>query len=264
MLKWAGVFASLSLVFACSSGDEFTTGSGGANTGGSGNANTGGSGNASTGGSGNANTGGSGNASTGGAPTGGAPNGGAPNGGAPNGGAPSGGGGSSGGGGPGGGGAPSGGGGVAGSAGQPCSSGSTTCTGSEFCNAPGCGSGNCMPKVASPGTALNAVCGCDGLTYWNASQAAYHGMSAKSLGACSPSAGVVCDPIATPCAVGTYCSLELPNAAACGPTGVGVCWVLPQQGCAGQPTGGKDCANGCASKCSLIEQEMPWYPSGCG
>src|SRR5687768_8248515 len=53
----------------------------------------------------------------------------------------------------------------------------------RYCQAPGCGTGTCAAVETSPKTARAVVCGCDGLTYWNASLAAQRGVPVRATGA---------------------------------------------------------------------------------
>lgn len=244
------VFSGLILVAGCGDGDASTTqgtssgGASAAGAAGAGAAPSGGAGGAAAGGSGGAPvTGGSGGAAAGG----------------------SGGAGATGGAGGSGGAAAGGGGGATTTSSTtttlgmpgPCTWGDD-CGGGYYCDAPGCGAGNCIQKPVPAGLSpiLDPVCGCDGLSYWNAEIAASQGISIASAGACA--AVVPCGPGA-PCPAGTKCDREVADKASCDPRAPGQCLGIPLS-CPLDGPKGRACSNDqCELRCSLIQSQNPWF-----
>jgi hypothetical protein len=173
--------------------------------------------------------------------------------------------GSAGGAGPGGGGAGPGGGGAGpgGGGSGPTCMGLGGCDAGFYCEAPGCGDGVCVARPP-PGIQpqnKDVVCGCDGVTYWNAPIAWANGAGVKSAGACPDNFAVACD-AATPCAPGLECNRKVPAAGACSPQAAGTCWGVPLA-CALDGPQAKACSNGaCALECSLVQSQNPWFDDG--
>lgn len=218
-------------VVGCSSGDQFASASGG----------SGGNGGSATGGSGGGSAGsGAGGSATGGSGTGG---------------------GSAGKG-------TGGGGGVtaldAGSSDSGVVSGcGNGCPAGQYCK--GCGSaGVCVSaSSANPGP----VCGCDGVTYWDASLASHLRVTVRQGGPCSRNDGntTTCN-VGNPCPKGTWCNHARDHATAvCNLIpGGDTCWAVPDN-CPDQPTG-KSCAatnTACSKACDLIKSEQDWYQTSC-
>lgn len=288
-----GLLVSGALVASCSSGDEFESGAGasggndgGGATGGKAGSSSGGasgssgaSGSGTGGSSGSDGSGGvsgssgsssggdsgSGNAGAGGGSAGGSSAGGSNTGGTNPGGSGGTGGMSSGGAG-GTGGSSTGGTGGSSTGGSSGSGGGAQCNWNDpnlcpvgtYCNALGCAEGTCTP-FPNPGINKNPVCGCDGITYWNASVAGSQGMSAKSAGECTP--GIFCGGIAgIECPAG-HCNYELPDALGCDIShATGTCWIVPSS-CSGIGFGPNTRAcdsPSCTDQCKLISSQA-WY-----
>jgi len=135
------------------------------------------------------------------------------------------------------------------------------CGAGWYCAAPGCGAGVCAPVATVEQDTRNPVCGCDQVTYWNASVAAAHGMAVQATGACSP--GKTCGGIAgIPCPAGASCNYRLNNISECGGADMGgTCWVLPAT-CPTIMIGPtqRQCGAGmCDDECSLIKVGVYWY-----
>lgn len=134
-----------------------------------------------------------------------------------------------------------------------------------YCNAPTCAAGVCVQRPASDGPTRTPVCGCDDVTYWNASVAALAGMSVKAQGECK--APKTCAEMGAKCSAGAKCNYHLPNGGACGALNhSGTCWMLPKQ-CPqiiiGPQT--RECgANTCTPECDLIKGEkVYWTDNSC-
>jgi hypothetical protein len=133
-----------------------------------------------------------------------------------------------------------------------------------YCNAPGCGTGTCAqkPGIAEQQKDRALVCGCDNVTYWNESIAAYQGVGVKAMGTCLVGSGIACSQ-ATPCPSGLRCNRKALSDMTCNTTPNGECWGMP---IACDPIGptGHACSNGqCASECVLIQSQNPWYDGPC-
>lgn len=142
--------------------------------------------------------------------------------------------------------------------------GKDPCTKGSWCHGPGCGIGTCQ-KVPTckgyGGGALDPVCGCDGLTYWNGFSADCAMMSVASSGVCSP--GIPCGgPASTPCVSG-YCNQQASSGGSCG-SASGTCWGLHSYSLfcdsATTTSGVRMCADStCARMCSAIKTGAPYY-----
>jgi hypothetical protein len=107
-----------------------------------------------------------------------------------------------------------------------------------------------------------AVCGCDGLDYWNASVAATSGMAVKATGLCA-SGGTGCGGFAgLSCPTKASCSYEVSDATGCNASDLGGrCWVIPASCTA--PTIGPNtraCNSlSCTDECNLTKLGVTWY-----
>jgi hypothetical protein len=137
-----------------------------------------------------------------------------------------------------------------------------------YCAAPNCFSGTCEhipdPSIEDPGLDPR-VCGCDGITYWNASYAKSHGVPVPALGMNGPCSPL--DPKSTKCAVGGepcpnggVCTQPVGQQGLCDVAGnMGVCWVVPTD-CGGTSGKGKLCAGGdCTDACTAVHGGGAWY-----
>jgi hypothetical protein len=119
-----------------------------------------------------------------------------------------------------------------------------------------------MPLGTTEEATRAPVCGCDGVTYWNATVAASHGMPLQATGVCQPEK--TCGGIANlKCPMGASCNRHVADALACGASdSAGTCWAAPaacttmvgfgpQTRACGSPS--------CAGECDLIKTEQPWY-----
>lgn len=138
------------------------------------------------------------------------------------------------------------------------------CTTGWYCNALDCVSGSCEPRPPALNTLPTAlpVCGCDGVTYWNAEFAAVKGMAVASPGACA--AGLACSPGGNECASSDHCSAQVDSFAGC-PAGPipWSCWSVPAN-CPPDATDHLLC-NGdvsCYDLCTAAKSGAAFYPGG--
>jgi hypothetical protein len=133
------------------------------------------------------------------------------------------------------------------------------CPDNMYCASPACGGGICTQKPSGDDTANTvAVCGCDGITYYNDSVAHRHGMAVKSVGQCGID-GKACTVIAPACPNGSTCNLGQQSLNVCSGTAPlpGSCWVMPEQ-CPTEPQA-RDCAsNQCVDQCDLVKNSKLW------
>ena len=136
---------------------------------------------------------------------------------------------------------------------------SNSCAPGSYCNATGCSSSGVCTKIPAEEGTPSPVCGCNGVTYWNASVAAHAGVSVKASGECS--VPVPCNML-KPCPTDTYCSKLVARANQCGPT-PGVCWGLPDV--CPQNILATTCSNGkCEkSRCEIMKDGNTYYNVGC-
>jgi hypothetical protein len=136
-----------------------------------------------------------------------------------------------------------------------------------YCYATGCSgaaTGTCGGKTVS--SKNNPVCGCDTVTYWNASLAAKKNVSVAFAGPCKtvPSGGIGITPCTTSCANGGSCNNGVSGSGACAGAS-GACWGMPVT-CPSETHAYLPCAGGaCAGLCSSIKSGAPYYlnPGGC-
>lgn len=136
-----------------------------------------------------------------------------------------------------------------------CDAKSGGCAASQYCDAPGCGAGVCRSRPTEVSLSFNPSCGCDGVTYWNNSQAHAGGVTVGASGACTTTAAN-CAALSTPCkAPANKCVNE--RSSCSGISTDGTCWSIPSG--ATCPTGAKDtrqCAlaggGSCVTRCEAI------------
>jgi hypothetical protein len=104
---------------------------------------------------------------------------------------------------------------------------STGCTADEYCDAPTCDTGVCKPRgLSAPG--FSPVCGCDGLTYWNAHFAKSLGVSFTGSSPCGDDRGVRCGGPFEDCIAPADCVTRGSSPTTCTSVSVsGVCWRVP-------------------------------------
>jgi hypothetical protein len=137
---------------------------------------------------------------------------------------------------------------------------SNSCGAGKYCYAPGCGKGTCVALGGTEASTNDPQCGCDGLTYFNATVAAAHGVSIDKARACG--SGKPCS-VAEPCTTGT-CNLEVKTAVACADA-TGTCWVTPTNcGVSLVNRTAHSCsAATCTTECAAIAAGTPWYSGNC-
>jgi hypothetical protein len=153
--------------------------------------------------------------------------------------------------------------------GDPChwKNGLDLCGAGFFCNAQGCGDGFCAPVPTAETQNRFPVCGCDGVSYWNDTVAASHGMAVQGVGACAPPK--TCGGVTgATCPAGAHCALHLADTSTCGGADLpGTCWAVPKV-CPTLLSGWhtRRCgASACAGECDLIAADALFYDdTGCG
>ena len=118
-----------------------------------------------------------------------------------------------------------------------------------------------MVAEGSGGHDKAPVCGCDGLTYWNAATARARGMGIATRAACAK--GVVCGGlIGADCPSDAICNYRVDSKDGCNVSDhQGSCWVMPAT-CADIVVGAKARACGdlvCGDECKLIKAGVTWY-----
>jgi hypothetical protein len=108
------------------------------------------------------------------------------------------------------------------------------------------------------------VCGCDNVTYWNASVAAHDfGANVAATGECPKTTAAKCNATNLACDGNRTCSFELGAASQCaiGTATVGSCWGLPAT-CPNQSPKYSRCGSGkCLTHCEAIQAENPYFQS---
>jgi hypothetical protein len=145
--------------------------------------------------------------------------------------------------------------------GKPCTATGGECAKTEYCDAPTCGSGRCASRPAGPSVDFQPVCGCDGVTYWNAQQAHANGASTNdgSTGsACSGPTTQTCGGlVGATCPKDDACVEDLSGFGSCLVSDAsGQCWFVPP----GASCGGvsfsqyRDCTSStCESYCDAVK-----------
>lgn len=162
--------------------------------------------------------------------------------------------------GPGGGGS----GGDTGNPGEPCvwDPAENPCPAGQYCDAMNCSMGHCAPIGDGGDASFSPACGCDGMTYWNASLAASRGMAVLQAGQCEQPNVATCGGFAgVVCPEGGICNFQITDESWCDGFDLGgTCWVLPDQCDPGGQPGVWSCgAAGCASLCEILPTGDLWF-----
>lgn len=145
-------------------------------------------------------------------------------------------------------------------AGPPCGA-NATCPGGFYCQ--GCSGGTCQPIPTTPLGGFSPVCGCDGVSYWNAMLAINSGVAVQSQGGCSVGQATPC--VQGTCHNGATCNKKRSDKLCAATVDVGDCWMVPND-CPTTGPRGIACGDGtntCVLRCNLIQDGTPWYPGGC-
>lgn len=146
---------------------------------------------------------------------------------------------------------------------EPCDWQGAPCAAGLYCLAPGCKTGTCQPLGGPSSTPppLQPVCGCDGITYFDASTAAQAGQSLAYSEGCKVNEATACSE-QTPCPAGTYCSRRVGNAGGCFMADKGTCWALPSDCSEGAKIKGRQCFSPgiqCKGFCELLKEQKGYY-----
>jgi hypothetical protein len=145
-----------------------------------------------------------------------------------------------------------------------CSGGD--CPSGSYCEKAACGdvTGTCQlfPAECGPPQERAAVCGCDGITYFDECLRRASGVAASTQGPCWFGAATTCGGAShAACPAGAFCAqLGGTGPGPCGPDDNGTCWVLPPT-C---PPPGFDqwipCQGGpCIDTCNAIRIGGPYH-----
>jgi hypothetical protein len=149
----------------------------------------------------------------------------------------------------------------------------TDCSGAQYClftvTQQGCAkTGKCVARPTNlTSTDLAPVCGCDGVTYWNAQLAALRGGTVQTQGACTQQALSCAQNKA--CPGDAKCNQIRASAQNCGGGGGGggVCWAVPDT-CPPATAPGAPVSNRtricnnlavCSTLCESITSEKSFY-----
>jgi hypothetical protein len=149
--------------------------------------------------------------------------------------------------------------------GASCVIGGAPCLAGSYCASPTCDVGTCQPKSPAVNDSYGPVCGCDGLTYWNAGYAVSAGTSVRGANPCTrvTLTTQTCELGGQACPAGTYCGVSA-IVTMCSTTTAGICWVVPSP-CPIQAGGAASCGNlACASVCAAMMSGSAYYnKAGC-
>jgi len=147
-----------------------------------------------------------------------------------------------------------------GGSGPRCTEADDECDPGLYCSRPGCGTDGTCEAIPPPNVDLvmAPVCGCDGITYWNAAIAGLARVSTQADGVCGAGDAVSCDALTT-CGGAQKCNTQVFD---CSADQLGTCWGMPIS-CAPGGLQARACSNGaCAEVCALISSQNPWNDAG--
>jgi hypothetical protein len=144
----------------------------------------------------------------------------------------------------------------------------TDCDDSEYCKKASCSaeSGHCTargPECRGDDAVFDPICGCDGITYWNACVIEREGFNVAMAGECTGNNRPTCTRAAggdsCPERFHAHCYRPVEMCGDPSPTS-GVCWVLPDECPENEPQtqrycGGTDGEMRCIGLCEVIEAE---------
>lgn len=143
------------------------------------------------------------------------------------------------------------------------------CQAGQYCLAnnsgDGCQKGTCVPIPSNETSARTPACGCDGVTYWNATVAAHHGVSVRKPGACTADVAAKCGGLGpAACPNASFCNQKTTKAGCGIVDGNGVCWQIPAICPPAVPITSRACVGlTCADECTLIRKQQTWYEDTC-
>jgi hypothetical protein len=143
----------------------------------------------------------------------------------------------------------------------------------HYCSYAGCAvMGVCKPLVPSPGPYFDPVCGCNGVTFWNAQHAWVTSSAIAHEGPCEAGERKTCTGPGTACGgfADSMCVVQVGEYSECGASPLyGGCWRMPTgNACAGSPAGVGPpmlpCSGStCRSQCEAIKAKASFYPASC-
>jgi hypothetical protein len=155
---------------------------------------------------------------------------------------------------------------------QPCRTNADCPPDIAYCSKARCDDdhGVCELRPATCDSSFAAVCGCDGVVYWNDCLRQQDGIAESTMGECTgkvpyftctpavpcPTAGAICARVSP----GMPGMMGRPGMGQCQPSSPGVCWVLPDT-C---PDGGADWAlcdapHTCTSFCGAVQSGEAYH-----
>lgn len=143
------------------------------------------------------------------------------------------------------------------------------CGPQEYCSKTACGAswGQCLPRPFGCPTTHGPVCGCEGVTYWNACTAALHGANVDHSGGCTAQEALPCNDQGWECPrAEDKCAYMAQDESICSsPSLQGTCWGLPQSAPALSLGGYRACGTQeCTDLFGAITSEVPqWQDPSC-
>lgn len=138
------------------------------------------------------------------------------------------------------------------------------CPAGSYCEAVACSTttGTCTKKPTVT-AAANPICGCDGVTYFNATLAANASVSTRATGQCVAGAPTTASCGEQKCEGKQVCSLGHASAA-CNGKASDICWIIPDNCNAADKGTTRTCiGNGgglqCTSLCNALKNEKDFY-----
>jgi hypothetical protein len=141
-----------------------------------------------------------------------------------------------------------------------------SCPSGQYCSVLDCGNatGTCIARATSLTNIESPVCGCDGVSYWNATLASAAGVSLSGTpGECPRGVAKTCMAKGG-CGLDLVCDLEVTSIAQCAvASSSGICWAMPKD-CPGNISNdrhpcGAIGAGSCMNRCLAIKNQKEFF-----